>query len=186
MYVYQCVSMSRCLQSLLSHTPVCTAAGEKMALFESATRVPLLIRAPWLPRSIGAISAQVVELVSLYRTLAELAGVQEVEASVQGHSFANLLITGDQTVGRSGGGGGPEDGLIGYALSQMTRCAKASANATQLHGFDPCAKTPGARKGYTYMGYSVRSSEWRLSIWTRWDNVTQCPDWDDPSNVVEL
>ena len=102
MYVYQCVSMSRCLQSLLSHTPVCTAAGEKMALFESATRVPLLIRAPWLPRSVGAISTQVVELVSLYRTLAELAGVQEVEASVK-HFVDGVMENIHRTTGSMDG-----------------------------------------------------------------------------------
>ena len=123
-----------------------------MAIFESATRVPLLIRAPWLPKSAGAVSTAVVELVSLYRTLAELAGIGEVETSVQGHSFASVLANGGEYDGLAlapradpGGQGGP----VGYALSQMTRCAKANASATAALGYDPCAKTPGAAKGYT-------------------------------------
>ena len=36
------------------------------------------------------------------------------------------------------------------------------------------------------MGYSLRSAEWRLSIWAAWDNATMCPRWSDSSNQVEL
>ena len=34
------------------------------------------------------------------------------------------------------------------------------------------------------MGYSLRSAEWRLSIWTTWSNTTMCPNWSDSSNQL--
>ena len=36
------------------------------------------------------------------------------------------------------------------------------------------------------MGYSVRSSDWRLSIWAIWDSASDCPAWDNPANFIEL
>ena len=48
----------------------------KMTLFESATRVPLLIRAPHLSAtSAGKITDSPAQLLDLYPTLAELAGL---------------------------------------------------------------------------------------------------------------
>ena len=66
---------------------------EKMSLFETSTRVHLMIRAPWLPSAAGKTSNVLVELVSLYRTLTELAGISpaSIEPGVQGRSFASLL-----------------------------------------------------------------------------------------------
>ena len=122
---------------------------EKMSVFEAATRTPLIIRAPWLPNSIGAVSTHVVEVVSLYRTLAELAGLAHVEASVQGRSFAALLrgdsdLPGDGSspgaAVATGQGVAPEP-PVGVALSQMTRCAKSTANATLATGCVALCKT---------------------------------------------
>ena len=36
------------------------------------------------------------------------------------------------------------------------------------------------------MGYSVRNSEWRLSLWAAWNASSRCPDWTHPDNVLEL
>ena len=140
----------------------------------------------WLPHSVGrVISNHVVELVSLYRSLAELAGIEAaVEAGVAGTSFAPLLRNAEPVYDVGAAPPGPNGG--GLALSQMTRCAKASANATLVQGFDPCAKTPGQARAYTFMGYSLRSSAWRLTLWAKWDPETLCPVWADPANTVEL
>ena len=34
---------------------------------------------------------------------------------------------------------------------------------------------------FDYMGYSVRTPQWRYTLWVRWDNVTLTPIWDGPS-----
>ena len=152
-----------------------------MSVFETATRVGLVVRAPWLPHSVGRVTSVVVELVSVYRSIAELAGITSVESSVEGTSFASVLRNKEPVYDA---GSAPAFG--GVALSQMTRCAKATANATLSQGYDPCCTTPGKASLYTFMGYSLRSETWRLTIWARWDNVTLCPDWADPGNAVEL
>ena len=60
---------------------------------ELATRVPLMVRAPWKPAAAGARSAVRAELVDLYRTLVDLAGLdaRALEPDVQGASLAPLF-----------------------------------------------------------------------------------------------
>ncbi len=61
----------------------------KATNFELSTRVPLLIKAPGMSTA-GQRSASLVELVDLYPTLCDLAGLPKPQ-HLQGSSFANLL-----------------------------------------------------------------------------------------------
>jgi hypothetical protein len=65
----------------------------KKTTTELATRVPLIIRAPMLPQSAGARTTVRAELVDLYRTLVDLAGLDAsaIQPDVQGVSLAPLL-----------------------------------------------------------------------------------------------
>ena len=47
---------------------------EKFTVWEAGTRVPLLIRAPWLAAG-GAVSGEIAELVDVFPTLTDLAGL---------------------------------------------------------------------------------------------------------------
>ena len=64
---------------------------------ELATRVPLMVRVPWKPASAGARTAVHAELVDLYRTLVDLAGLNasDIQADVQGESLAPLFDAPD-------------------------------------------------------------------------------------------
>ena len=84
---------------------------QKQHLFEEATRVPFIISVPWLKDQHGRGTTKITELVDLYPTLAELAGVPAPDA-LQGTSLKPLLSdtessawTKDQafTISRSGG-----------------------------------------------------------------------------------
>lgn len=66
----------------------------KMSNFEIATRVPLIIHAPHQITA-GRRSKQIVELVDLYPTLAELSGLP-LPAHLEGTSFALLLAAPDR------------------------------------------------------------------------------------------
>lgn len=65
---------------------------QKMNLFEPTCRVPLIIRAPGFEDSAGRTSHALVELVDLYPTFADLAGLDDkAPDNLQGHSLTPLL-----------------------------------------------------------------------------------------------
>jgi uncharacterized sulfatase len=62
---------------------------QKMSLFEKSARVPLVIAAPGA-RGNGRAASGVVELLDLYRTLADLAGLTPA-AEIEGQSLRPML-----------------------------------------------------------------------------------------------
>ncbi|MEM9645753.1 MAG: sulfatase, partial [Planctomycetota bacterium] len=63
---------------------------QKQHLFEEATRVPFILRVPWLDDQHGQSTQQITELVDVYPTIAELAGI-EPPSVLQGRSMVPLL-----------------------------------------------------------------------------------------------
>lgn len=63
---------------------------QKKHLFEQTTRVPFIISVPWLPAAHGAETEKFTELIDLYPTLTELAGL-DAPAVLQGTSLVPLL-----------------------------------------------------------------------------------------------
>lgn len=65
---------------------------QKLSLFEESTRVPLIISAPGFEASAGKASHAMVELIDLYPTLADLAGLKaQIPERVQGVSLRPLI-----------------------------------------------------------------------------------------------
>lgn len=84
---------------------------QKQHLFEEATRVPFIVSVPWLKDQHGRGTAKITELVDLYPTLADLAGLPAPD-TLQGTSLKPLLADTDSpswkkqqafTISRSGG-----------------------------------------------------------------------------------
>jgi len=180
----------------------------KKANTELATHVPLIVRAPFKAASVGKRTAVHAELVDLYRTLAELAGLGGVEDGVQGTSLAPVF----DDPGRLSA-----ELLAKPAFSQIARCAcqpyhckhfeatgrgctlvagAASAPAC-LNGSDwrcgwsgtecaadACSNTPEAQ--FNFMGYTMRTrgaaggAAWRFTAWVPWDAATGRANWDAP------
>ncbi len=63
---------------------------QKCHLFDEATRVPFIVSVPWMKETQGQKSAKITELIDLYPTLAELAGLECPDA-VAGTSLLPLL-----------------------------------------------------------------------------------------------
>lgn len=84
---------------------------QKQHLFEEATRVPFIISVPWLAEQHGSATRQMTELVDLYPTLTDLAGLTAPNG-LQGQSLKPLILDANTTdwtkdcaftISRSGG-----------------------------------------------------------------------------------
>ena len=84
---------------------------QKQHLFEEATRVPFIVSVPWLKDQHGRATKKITELVDLYPTLTDLAGLSAPDG-IQGTSLKPLLSDVDSsdwsknqafTISRSGG-----------------------------------------------------------------------------------
>lgn len=130
----------------------------KMTNFEAATRVPLVISAPWL--NSPERSAGLVELVDLAPTIAELAGLSLPEdETFDGVSLVPVLRSQTNAVKT-------------YAFSQYPR---AATDPTKLWKSNSAIHKP--REAFTHMGYSIRTDSWRYTEWVEWNGTTLSPVW---------
>jgi arylsulfatase A-like enzyme len=140
-------------------------------------RVPLIVRAPWIPTTTQGIlvNSTAVELIDLLPTIADVAlGSPPPSNQYDGMSMRGVLenpanATG---LGRSA------------AFWQYARCPGNLEKQWQGNG---C--TPHGRNGIVAMGYTVMTDDWRYTIWLKWDNTTMAPaetEWDTPTFGHEL
>jgi len=134
----------------------------KQSNFELATRVPLIIRVPGTAgaASRGKRTRAFVELVDMYRSLADVFNLSPVEEGVEGSSFAPLLLADPTGKNHSA-----------HAFSQYPRCA----------GGADCMMF--ARADIAVMGYSIRSELSRYTEWRTWDGKALKADWTRAGRV---
>ena len=113
----------------------------KTTNFELDTRVPLIVRAPAM-KAAGRPSSSLVELVDLYPTLAELAGLP-ITKQLEGESFVSILndpahVTKSSALSQYPRGGG----LMGYSmrtqthrLTQWVHRETGDIHATELYDY---------------------------------------------------
>lgn len=133
---------------------------------ELAVHIPLFIRVPWKNNSIGKRTQVKAELVDMYRTLAELTGLGGVEDGVQGTSLAEVFDN-------------PAALQKKVAYSQIPRCGCHGGykhNSTEC-GLNVCIYTGLNSTDFNFMGYSVRTDEWRYTAWVPWDRHTESVAW---------
>lgn len=63
---------------------------QKQHLFEESTRVPFILSVPWMSETHGEATSKLTELVDVYPTIAELAGLTP-PGNLQGQSLVSLL-----------------------------------------------------------------------------------------------
>lgn len=138
--------------------------------FELGTRVPFIVRAPGKP---AARAPALVESVDLYPTLASLAGLPP-PPDVDGVDLSPLV----------GGGRWPSSyqAKTPVAFSEYPRCPKNVS--TPWTDTTSCIKTD--RHHFTVMGYSVRTEDWRYTVWLWWDGDALQGDFTRPPVGEEL
>ena len=134
---------------------------EKKSNFDLVVRVPLIARVPWKPRAVGATTGALVELVDVMPTLASLLELP-APPGVDGADVSALF---DDPTGASGG-------AKPAAYHQYPVCGFGGWNATR----DACNSTP--KNEFDVMSYSVRTADWRYTLWLPWDNETLVARWD--------
>jgi len=158
----------------------------KMTTLETGTRVPLIIRAPWMNAAVNVKTSTVVEAVDLYPTLSELAGLP-LPAGKAGEYLGGeslVPIMRDPLHGTT---------VKNMALSQMARCWQNNTHYHDTHGHHGM---PGAESNHTnswesmsdchwvernyidFMGYRMRTSNMSITRWVRWDGKHLRPDWN--------
>merc|ERR1712091_791926 len=73
---------------------------QKFVLWELGTRVPLMIKAPWIPQSHGKRSNAPVELVDVFPTMIDLSGSPQLpdKTPLDGLSLGPILKTPGSSV----------------------------------------------------------------------------------------
>jgi arylsulfatase A-like enzyme len=133
---------------------------QKTTLFENSARVPLIIAAPGFEGTRGKQSDAVVELVDLYPTLADLAGL-EAPPHLQGASVRPQL----------------ED-----AAAPGKAAALTTFITTDRQHVGPVRHRPNAQ------GYSIRTKRWRYTEWgeNAWQGLELYDHDNDPKEFTNL
>jgi iduronate 2-sulfatase len=148
----------------------------KMTAWEHSLRVPLIISVPWLPQSHGQFHTGMSEMVDFYRTLSDLAGIDpaSVDKGVEGNSLAPLVANASSP------------GMKLHAFSQTQRILISHLKADSKVDRTYARLPPSADNFYDpscfsynsdieWMGYSVRTTEWRFTEWLQWNGDALCP-----------
>jgi len=140
---------------------------QKFSNFEHGTRVPLIVRAPWLPQSLGTHTSVLAELVDVAPTMWGLAGLPAPAGEIfDGTDLSAVLAA-------------PRDKLLAqetkpWAMSQYMRCPSDTRNASNYWKANDCLFVD--RVLMPFFGYTLRTAEWRYTEWTRWNGSALAPD----------
>ena len=141
----------------------------KATNYEIATRVPLIIWTPGM-KARGASTKALVELVDMYPTLCQLAGV-ETPDHLEGHSFVPLLDNPTKTWKKAAFSQYPNPALREWAANPLSKEMRET-------WFGPLIKEVEKRiidqQGDKWnrelfeehlMGYAMRTDRYRLVVW---------------------
>ena len=161
---------SRCAQQNIIGVSLVTDVNNYVQNWELGARVPLIIRAPWLKPSVGARTTVLAELVDIFPTVSDLSGLPLPHGEkLDGVSLAPVLRNpGDRHIATT---------LKPHALSQYMRCPPPTANASMYWKSNACLMTD--RTLFPFMGYSIRTAEWRYTEWVRWNGTSLAPIWTE-------
>ena len=141
----------------------------KATNYEIATRVPLIVSAPGM-KARGKGSEALVELVDIYPTLCELAGIEK-PGHIAGESFAKLLDNPDQKFKDVAISQFPSPALREWAANPLSPEMRETFFGLLIEEVESrVIKQQGDKwdrnlfENYL-MGYSVRSDDHRLIVW---------------------
>ena len=143
----------------------------KATNYEIATRVPMMIRTPDMPRSSrGKTTDALVELIDIYPTLCDLAGI-DLPSHLEGHSFVPLIADPGRKWKTAAFSQYPNPALREWAANPLSPGMRETF-------FGPLIQEVEARiidqqkqrwdRGLfenDLMGYAMRTDRYRLVVW---------------------
>ena len=141
----------------------------KATNYEIATRVPLIIHAPGM-QAVGRQSDALVELVDIYPTLCDLAGVP-LPDHLEGHSFAPLLDNPDQPWKTAAFSQYPNPALREWAANPLSQGMRETWFGPLISQVEArIQRQQGAKWNRELfeqhlMGYTMRTDRYRVVIW---------------------
>lgn len=143
----------------------------KATNYEIATRVPLLIWTPDMPEeSRGKKTDALVELVDMYPTLCELAGV-ELPDHLEGQSFVPLLYDPNREWKKAAFSQYPNPALREWAANPLTPEMRMTYFGPLIEEVEGRIKKQMGEKWdremfeNDLMGYTMRTDDYRLVVW---------------------
>ncbi|KAA3641413.1 MAG: DUF229 domain-containing protein [Bacteroidetes bacterium] len=143
----------------------------KATNYEIATRVPMMIWTPDMPNgNRGVKSDALVELVDMYPTLCELAGI-ELPEHLEGHSFVPLLTDPGQEWKGAVFSQYPSPALREWAANPLTASMRETYFGPLIEEVEgriiEQQKEVWDREMFenNLMGYSMRTDNYRLVVW---------------------
>lgn len=141
----------------------------KATNYEIATRVPLMI---WTPdmKSRGTSTDALVELVDMYPTLCELAGLEQ-PAHLEGHSFAPLVRNPNQPWKKAAFSQFPSPALREWAANPLSQGMRETFFGPLIEAVEQrIIQQQGNRWNRELfeqhlMGYAMRTDRYRLVLW---------------------
>ncbi|WP_291967649.1 sulfatase [Maribacter sp.] len=143
----------------------------KATNYEIATRVPLIVSTPNMPGAIrGSKTNALVELVDMYPTLCELAGLS-IPERIEGQSFKPLLTNPNMEWKTAAFTQFPSPALREWAANPLSKGMRETSFGPLLKEVEERIKKQQGNKWNRdlfenrLMGYSMRTSQYRFTVW---------------------
>ncbi|MEP5544154.1 sulfatase [Maribacter dokdonensis] len=171
----------------------------KATNYEIATRVPLIVSTPNMPDAVrGSKTNALVELVDMYPTLCELAGVS-IPESVEGQSFKPLLTNPNMEWKTAAFTQFPSPALREWAANPLSKGMRETSFGPLLEEVEDRIKKQQGDKWNRdlfenrLMGYSMRTSQYRFTVWKDYTDTKAKPIFfelydhqSDPKETVNI
>ena len=141
----------------------------KITNFEDATHVPFLLHVPSITDG-GMKTQGFVELIDIFPTLAELAGLEIPPLCPEGNHKLLTCVEGSSVVPLLKD---PNQVWKKAAFSQFPR---PKGGLPSIPGYPPFNDNEHEEN---VMGYTIRVDQYRFTEWVRFNRTTAVPNWDE-------
>ncbi|WP_405400988.1 sulfatase [Maribacter sp. Asnod2-G09] len=171
----------------------------KATNYEIATRVPLIVSTPNMPAAVrGTKTDALVELVDMYPTLCDLAGVS-IPATLEGQSFKPLLSDPNRKWKEAAFTQFPSPALREWAANPLSKGMRETSFGPLLEEVEEKIKLQQGDKWNRdlfenrLMGYSMRTADYRFTLWKDYTDKESEPVFfelydhkNDPTETVNI